>query len=41
MDNLEQLLSISETHMKQVAEDNGIIFKPHLEPETAPGTGAA
>ena len=39
LDNLEQLLSISETHMKQVAEDNGIIFKPHLEPETAPGTG--
>ncbi|MBK3431492.1 hypothetical protein JJD73_06805 [Pseudomonas fluorescens] len=39
LDNLEQLLSISETHMKQVAEDNGIIFKPHLEPETGPGTG--
>lgn len=37
--NLERLLSVSETHMKQVAEDNGIIFKPHIESSTSPGTG--
>ena len=38
MTNLEWLLSVSETHMKQVAEDNGIIFKPHIESSTSPGT---
>ncbi|UEH07867.1 MULTISPECIES: hypothetical protein [Pseudomonas] len=37
--NLEQLLSVSETHMRQVAEDNGVIFKPHIESSTSPSTG--
>ncbi|WP_241194413.1 hypothetical protein [Pseudomonas synxantha] len=37
--NLEQLLSVSETHMKQVAEENGIIFKRHIESQASPGTG--
>lgn len=39
MSNLEQLLDVSETHMKQIAEDNELIFKPHIESQTSPGTG--
>ena len=39
MSNLEQLLDVSETHMKQLAEDHELIFKPHIESQTSPGTG--
>ncbi len=39
MRNLEQLLDVSETHMKQLAEDHDLIFKPHIESQTSPGTG--
>jgi hypothetical protein len=39
LNNLEQLLSVSETHMKQLADENEIIFKPHIESQTSPGTG--
>ncbi|RFD34316.1 hypothetical protein CER19_00655 [Pseudomonas sp. GL93] len=39
MRNLEQLLDVSETHMKQLAEDHDLIFKPHIESQTSPGAG--
>lgn len=38
LSNLERLLSLSETHMKQVAEDNGVLFKPHTESQASPGS---
>ncbi|WP_256677467.1 hypothetical protein [Pseudomonas sp. L13] len=39
LSNLERIMSVSETHMKQVAPENGVNFEPYVEPQTSPGTG--